>query len=108
MDNYVIQICSVMQIGNRFCDFQKIRVADTMLFIFKSDLNVKETGNKTGNVSEIHALSRPHLEDKVLILKIDIFLKTRDRQELQIPTYNNLCSMSIILRKRGWAQLMDQ
>lgn len=104
----MIQICSVMQTGNRFCDFQKVRVADTMLFIFKSDLNVKESGNKTGNVSEIHALSRPHFEDKVLILKVDIFLKIRDRPKLQIPTYHTLCSMSIILRKRGWAQLMDR
>jgi hypothetical protein len=76
----VTEIFSVIQdFGNRFCNFQKIRtVVEYLSFPFKSDLNTEETA---ASIRKNYSLGKPSPENKILTLKIYIFLKTRAGQE---------------------------
>jgi hypothetical protein len=77
---YVTEICSVIQdFKNRFYNFQNIRTLVEYLSIpFKSDLNIKEIAV---TISENYSWSKPSLENEILTLKNEIFLKTRAGQE---------------------------
>jgi hypothetical protein len=54
------------------------RVTEYLSFQFQSDLNIKETAATT---RENYSLSKPYLENEIITLKNDIFLKTLAVQE---------------------------
>ncbi|KAJ6665113.1 hypothetical protein lerEdw1_005344 [Lerista edwardsae] len=74
-EKYVTEICSVIQeIENRLCDFQKIgTVVEYLSYPFKVDVDIKETA---AAISKNYSLNKPSLENEILTLKNDIFLKT--------------------------------
>ncbi|XP_066495938.1 general transcription factor II-I repeat domain-containing protein 2B-like [Tiliqua scincoides] len=79
-EKYVAEICSVIQeFENRFCDFQKIgTVVEYLSYPFKVDVDIKETA---AALSKNYSLNKPSLENEILTLKNDIFLKTHAEQE---------------------------